>query len=100
MFTRFIWNHKIKFSILAFIITWYIYHGHYSDQAIKYKNFEKIEIGMDTNQVKERLGRPELITYHVEDSSYTYRFSKDAGFLTEMSIEFNLKGFVINKWVK
>ena len=100
MFTKFIWNHKIKFSILAFIISWYIYHGHYSDQAIKYKNFEKIDIGMDSNQVNKIMGKAEFRRPYTDDEHlFQYSYKKDVGFLVSMVVDFDTTYRVQMKWV-
>lgn len=67
--------------------------------AVKYKNFKRVELGMDTIQVIQLLGKPDIRDFGKEDSTYGYRYSKDTGFLTEMVIVFDKNFLLVRKWV-
>lgn len=99
MFTNLIWKHKFKTLFILLVIFWYVYTRHFSDQAIKYKKFYSIQLGMDTNQVNAIMGKPEYIYYHIDDNTVNYSYNKDVGFLVDMVIKFDSTCHVTRKWV-
>ena len=100
MYGKFIWRHKFKFLSILIVIFWYVYTRHYSDTAVKYRKFESVKIGMDSNQVNRILGKPEYIYFHKDDSSINYSYHKDVGLLVDMVIKFDPSYHVIKKWVR